>query len=172
VNWLPDLSGMLAELWPQGGPVWDALARVTLHGSRGPGVLLVEAKSYPQELYSNGCCASEVSRGQIVRALQNTQRWLGVEQTDWTGPLYQSANRLAHLYFLREVAGVPTWFVNLCFAGDPLRRVVPPLTPSLGSRPRLPGLGRAGELACRVPSSWELPARAPGVLASLVRLLP
>ena len=72
---LLDLSGMLAEFWPQGGPVWDALARVNLPGSHRTGVLLVEAKSYPQEMYSNGCCASEASRGQIVRALQKTQRW-------------------------------------------------------------------------------------------------
>jgi hypothetical protein len=122
---LLDLSGMLAEFWPQGGPVWDGLARVNLPGSHRTGVLLVEAKSYPQEMYSNGCCASEVSRGQIVRALQKTQRWLGVEHADWTGPLYQSANRLAHLYFLRELAGVPAWFVNLCFVGDPHRPTPP-----------------------------------------------
>jgi hypothetical protein len=122
---LLDHFGMLGEFWPQGGPVWDALARVTQPGSGLTGVLLVEAKSYPQEMYSSGCCASEISRGQIVRALQQTQQWLGVEQADWTGPLYQSANRLAHLYFLRELAGVPTWFVNLCFAGDPHRPTPP-----------------------------------------------
>jgi hypothetical protein len=40
---------------------------------------------------------------------------------DWTGPLYQFANRLAHLYFLREVARVPAWFVNVCFTSDPHR---------------------------------------------------
>ena len=78
--------------------MWDALARVTLLDSGRTGVLLVEAKSYPQEMYSNGCCASEVSRTQIVKALQQTQRWLAVDNVDWTGPLYQSANRLAHLY--------------------------------------------------------------------------
>jgi hypothetical protein len=122
---LLEVSGMLAEFWPQGGPVWDALARVTLPGSESTGVLLVEAKSYPQEMYSSGCCASDVSRGQIVRALQRTQQWLELEPADWTGPLYQSANRLAHLYFLRELAGVPTWFVNLCFAGDPHRPTPP-----------------------------------------------
>jgi hypothetical protein len=124
---LLDLSGMLAGFWPQGGPVWDALARVTLPDSGRTGVLLVEAKSYPLEMYSNGCCASKVSRTQILKALQQTRHWLAVGDADWTGPLYQSANRLAHLYFLREVAGIPTWFVNICFAGDPHRPTPPPV---------------------------------------------
>jgi hypothetical protein len=115
---LPDLSGMLASFWPRGGPVWDGLARVSLPELDRPGVLLVEAKSYPLEMYSNGCCASKVSRSRIVDALQRTQHWLGVDHTDWTGPLYQTANRLAHLYFLRELAGVPTWLVNVYFTGD------------------------------------------------------
>ena len=32
--------------------------------------------------------------------------------------MYQYANRLAHLYFVREVLRVPAWLVNLCFIGD------------------------------------------------------
>jgi hypothetical protein len=124
---LLDLSGMLAEFWPQGGPRWDALACVILPNSDRTGVLLVEAKSYPQEMYSNGCCASEASRTKILKALQRTRQWLSVDSADWTGPLYQFANRLAHLYFLRELAGVPTWFVNICFAGDPHRPTPPPV---------------------------------------------
>lgn len=32
---------------------------------------------------------------------------------------YQSANRLAHLYFFREIADIPTWLVNVYFANDP-----------------------------------------------------
>jgi hypothetical protein len=31
---------------------------------------------------------------------------------------YQSANRLAHLYFLREIAKVPAWLANIYFVGD------------------------------------------------------
>ena len=116
---LSDLSGKLAGFWPKGGPVWDGLARVTLPEFERTGVLLVEAKSYPLEMYSNGCCASKASRSRSVDALQRTQQWLGVDNSDWTGPLYQSANRLAHLYFLRGLAGVPTWFVNVCVTGDP-----------------------------------------------------
>ena len=35
------------------------------------------------------------------------------------GPLYQSANRMAHLYFFREIAGVPAWLANINFLNDP-----------------------------------------------------
>jgi hypothetical protein len=82
----------------------DGLARVTLPDSGRTGVLLVQAKSYPLEMYSNGCSASEVSRTQILEALQQTRCWLPVSPADWTG-LYQSAIRLAHLYFMRDLAG-------------------------------------------------------------------
>lgn len=107
----------LRAFWPRGGPVWDALAVV--EGSQR-GVVLVEAKSHPQEVYGNGCQAKGASRRQIAAALDRTKAWLGVSPgVDWMGPLYQSANRLAHLYFLREVIGVPAWLVNLYFVGDP-----------------------------------------------------
>ena len=55
----------------------------------------------------------------IESSLNETKNWLGVApEADWLGPLYQSANRLAHLYFFREVAKVPAWLVNVCFTED------------------------------------------------------
>ena len=115
------LAGKLVgEFWPRRGPCWDALAVVEIAG--GParrGVVLVEAKSYREEMYSNGCQASPRSRQRIEAALEKTKRWVGVpKDVDWTGPLYQSANRLAHLYFFLE-AGVPAWLVNVYFLCDP-----------------------------------------------------
>ena len=38
---------------------------------------------------------------------------------DWLGKLYQSANRYAFLYFLREVCGVEVYLVNVYFVNDP-----------------------------------------------------
>ncbi len=116
---LLEFAGELAQFWPQGGPKWDALAKIQLSHGGGCGVLLVEAKSYPKEMSSNGCLACEASRTRIVNSLEAARVWLRAEAADWTGPLYQYANRLAHLFFLRHVAGIPTWFVNVCFAGDP-----------------------------------------------------
>ena len=84
------------------------------------GILLVEAKSYPGEIYGVGCKASPASRKKIEDALDRTKKWCGVPaDTDWTGPLYQSANRLAHLYFFRKIAGVPAWLANINFLNDP-----------------------------------------------------
>jgi len=110
----------LSEFWPTQGPCWDALA--TLSGDPFKGVILVEAKSYLNEIYSEGTKAEGSSLRQIEKALAETKAWLAVpEFADWKGPLYQSANRLAHLYFLRQVAGVPAWLVNLYFLNDPYK---------------------------------------------------
>ena len=88
--------------------------------SDSQGVVLVEAKSNLSEVYGNGCQASAKSRKQIEAALGRTKRWLDVpELLDWTGPLYQMANRLAHLYFFREIVRVPAWLVNVYFVDDP-----------------------------------------------------
>ena len=114
-------AAALSRFWPRGGPVWDALAAVeTARTPDSRGVLLVEAKSHVREVYGGGCKASARPRKAIEAALELTKRWLGVPlDSDWTGALYQSANRLAHLYFFREVMGVPAWLVNVYFINDP-----------------------------------------------------
>jgi len=115
------LSAELRAFWPRGGPVWDALASIDFHKDKNnKGILLVEAKSYPAEIYGSGCKASPTSRKKIEDALNRTKKWCGVStDIDWTGSLYQSANRLAHLYFFREIAGVPAWLANINFLNDP-----------------------------------------------------
>jgi hypothetical protein len=55
----------------------------------------------------------------IQTALDATKTWLGVfPDVDWPGRLYQSANRYACLYFLREISGVQAFLVNVYFVGD------------------------------------------------------
>jgi len=105
----------LLEFWPQNGPCWDALARI-----KG-GCLLIEAKSHVQEVYSDGCGAtSPISKQKIQAAFDATKAWLGVPPyVEWTGRLYQSANRYASLYFLREIGGIQAYLVNVYFVGDP-----------------------------------------------------
>jgi hypothetical protein len=120
---LSDLASELAEFWPTGGPHWDALGLVHLPGDVRSGVLLVEGKSYPAELFGSGMGAKPGSRSydRIVKSLADTQQKLGITgktPEDWCGRLYQSANRLAHLNWLRE-QGVKAWLVHLLFTGDP-----------------------------------------------------
>lgn len=65
--------------------------------------------------------AGTPNRKLIDDALAWTQQQLGVSGksvADWTGPLYQSANRLAHLSWLRS-RGVRAWLVHLLFTDDP-----------------------------------------------------
>ncbi|MBI9076598.1 MAG: hypothetical protein JEZ02_14420 [Desulfatibacillum sp.] len=82
--------------------------------------ILVEAKSHVHEMYGNGCQASPKSRKLIDKALSEVKDFFDIPQeTDWTGPLYQSANRLAHLYFFREICRIPAWLANVYFADDP-----------------------------------------------------
>ena len=114
------LSPKLAEFWPSGGPVWDALA--TVRGrTAGEGVILAEAKSHVPELGnpSYACKAKGKSLEKIMSSLATVKQVLGIKsEVDWTGEFYQYANRLAHLYFMNIVGQVPTWMVFIYFTGD------------------------------------------------------
>ena len=158
-----DLAVVLAAFWPRGGPQWDALATVRLgdqtslqggHSAKpSSGVLLVEAKSYPAEMESSGCRAGGRSRALIERSLTEAMRWFGADPADWCGPLYQFANRLAHVYFFRERAGVPAWFVNVCFVNDPRTPTTEEEWRRACTSPTGPGIQRCGDpLRCeRIP---------------------
>lgn len=141
----------LLAFWPKGGPCWDALARLSFNdGHRG--CLLVEAKSHVSEIYGNGCRASDASRQQICEALRRTKNWLGVApEADWTGELYQSANRYAHLYFLRVIAGIDAFLVNTYFIDDPRSR-----TTIQEWGPAINGVKQQLGLASPVPFSSEV----------------
>ncbi len=119
---LSEFGEVLSRFWPTGGPCWDALGLVTSSDSGRPDVILVEAKSHIPEVYGTGCQAGKRSRKLIEHSLAAAKRWCGASQdADWTGALYQSANRLAHLYFLREVLKRRAWLINVYFLNDPIR---------------------------------------------------
>ena len=104
----------LREFWPKGGPVWDGLATT----DRGD-LILVEAKSHLSELESNPTAASGLSLARIRRSMEETKHFFGLDpDIDWCGRYYQYANRLAHLYFLRELNGLPAHLCFLYFIGD------------------------------------------------------
>lgn len=113
----------LNSFWPTFGPCWDALAILTtsLHASL-PIALLVEAKSHVQEVYGNGCQAAGNSRALIESSLSAAKRWCDARaDADWTGPLYQCANRISHLYFMRQRLNRPCFLISLYFVDDPYR---------------------------------------------------
>ena len=103
----------LESFWPNRGPQWDALARTSTNQ-----IILVEAKANIPEIVSPGTSASPESRALIENSLAETKRYLRVpEDIPWSGRLYQYANRVAHLYLLRELNGVDAHLIFLYFTG-------------------------------------------------------
>lgn len=122
---LGHLQGSLLEFWPQKGPSWDALAVADGAGESGQrAVILVEAKSHRLEICSSGCGAGADSKRKIDAALVEAKlAYKAEKRVEWDSYLYQYANRLAHLHFLREIVTPPVdaWMVNLYFTDDPYR---------------------------------------------------
>jgi hypothetical protein len=107
-------AASLREFWPLSGPRWDALGRT------GSTYFLVEAKANIPELISDCQATAPHSREMIAAALRRTQQWLGASpHVDWLTGFYQYANRLAHLYFMREIARVDAYMVFLYILNDP-----------------------------------------------------
>jgi len=107
-----DLVESLQAFWPKCGPRWDGLGKPT-----GDGVVLVEAKSHLGELTSK-CGAGKDSLPLISGSLGWAKCRFGAFATsNWHGPYYQYANRLAHVEFLRH-HGVDTVLVFVYFCDD------------------------------------------------------
>ena len=108
----------LVDFWPNGGPVWDGLAKTDKTDKKD--ILLIEAKSHIGELRSTLRAKTTNSLRKICQSLTQTQGFLGVESLlDWGTPFYQYTNRLAHLYFLREMNKLPAYLVFVYFINDP-----------------------------------------------------
>lgn len=104
----------LEDYWPLQGPVWDGLARTS-----GGLYLLIEAKANIPEFDTSPTGATGTSLHKIRESLDETREFLGVRsKTDWSMCFYQYANRLAHLYFLRELNKVDAILVFVYFVGD------------------------------------------------------
>jgi hypothetical protein len=104
----------LRDFWPRLGPQWDGLATTSSNQ-----VILVEAKGHDAEVESPGSGASPDSLALIERSLAEAKAYYGVKpDVSWSGKYYQYANRLAHLYFLREVNEEQAHLVFLYFYGD------------------------------------------------------
>ena len=105
----------LADFWPRFGPQWDGLA-VTDNGQ----ILLVEAKAHISEMVTAPSQArGEAALKKIHESLGETKSFLKSRApVDWSASFYQYANRLAHLYWLRELNGLDAHLVNIFFLND------------------------------------------------------
>jgi hypothetical protein len=111
---LPNRS--LAEFWPPRGPVWDALGV-----SSGGAKILVEAKAHIAEAASPSSKASPSSLAHIRRSLEEARAFYAPRaKAEWSGSLYQYANRLAYHYLLNRLNGISSRlvFLDFCNATD------------------------------------------------------
>jgi len=105
----------LAEFWPTLGPRWDALGR-----SSSGRALLIEAKAYIEEIVSPPSKASEESLSLIRQSLREVKDFLRIKsEHDWSALFYQYTNRLAHLYYLRQLNSVDAYLIFIYFVGAP-----------------------------------------------------
>ncbi|MBR9802641.1 hypothetical protein GYB59_13570 [bacterium] len=113
------LEKPLNQFWPNGGPHWDGLA-ITQSGE----VILVEAKANIVEFATDPSAAGEESKPAILDSLGEVQQFMRIGEKRrrpelWFNAFYQYANRIAHLYYLRELNGIPTHLICLDIINDP-----------------------------------------------------
>jgi hypothetical protein len=102
----------LRQFWPKRGPQWDALG-IQRDLRR---YYLVEAKANIPELGSS-CQAEDPNSIHLIE--KSLVQALGIAPNlPWQQGFYQYANRLAHLYFLREIAKVDAVLVLVYFLND------------------------------------------------------
>ena len=110
-----ELKMPLEEFWPKSGPRWDGLAR-----TRDGKLILAEAKAHIEESVDYRSKASPDALFRIEKRLDEAKSAFRAN-TDacWHAPLYQMANRLAHLYYLAEVNKQDAFLVFIDFANAP-----------------------------------------------------
>ena len=109
---LEKYSEKLHGFWPKGGPQWDALGK----GDRDDTIFLVEAKANIPEINSSIQAKFANSISKIHTSLHETQKFLNCKKAlNWEEGFYQYANRIAHLYFFREICCIEAYLIFIYF---------------------------------------------------------
>lgn len=109
------LTMPLAEFWPRSGPRWDGLGR-TADGK----LILIEAKAHIAEAVDYHSKATGDALRRIEQRLDEAKAAFGAARDAcWHTPLYQMANRLAHLHFLAGMNGQDAYLMFVYFAHAP-----------------------------------------------------
>jgi hypothetical protein len=109
------LTMSLDDFWPKSGPRWDGLARTT-DGK----LILVEAKAHIDEAVDFRSKASPEALRRIQSRLGEAQlAFCASKDACWHAPLYQMANRLAHLHYLAGINDKDAYLVFIDFANAP-----------------------------------------------------
>ncbi|MFH7321619.1 hypothetical protein ACHHRT_13585 [Desulfurivibrio sp. D14AmB] len=110
-----DLTMPLDEFWPKSGPRWDGLARTS-----DDKLILIEAKAHIDEAVDYRSKASDDALRRIKQRLDEAKTaFRASNDACWHAPLYQMANRLAHLYYLAGINKKDAYLVFIDFANAP-----------------------------------------------------
>jgi len=105
---------MLSKFWPRSGPQWDALGKL-----ENKYHFIVEAKANIPEISSSCMATSEKSKITIENSIARTKQFLNATSgQNWINGFYQYANRISHLYFLREICRVNAYLIFVYFCND------------------------------------------------------
>lgn len=104
----------LKQFWPNKGPNWDGLAKYKNK------IFIIEAKAHISEQQIESTDSKDKSLSLIENSLQKTKNFLEVKSNvSWCkNNYYQYANRLAHLYFLRELNNIDAHLLFIYFLND------------------------------------------------------
>lgn len=105
----------LKNFWPKGGVNWDGLAKA------GETVFIMEAKAHISEIKIESTRASSVKSLELIeKSLNETKEFLNIKSDiSWCKKnYYQYANRIAHLYYLREKNKIDAHLLFIYFLND------------------------------------------------------
>lgn len=105
----------LNDFWPNGGANWDGLAK------DNETIFLIEAKAHISEQMIESTVATSIeSINLIKKSLEETKAFLDVKSdVSWCKEnYYQYANRIAHLYYLREINKIDAHLLFIYFLND------------------------------------------------------
>ncbi len=106
----------LNDFWPISGPRWDGLGKTNTKK-----YFLIEAKAHIEEAvdYNTGA-TSQLSIDLIKKSIDNTKQFYSDNtKSYWQMPFYQYANRLAHLYYLKELNHLNAYIIFIYFCNAP-----------------------------------------------------
>lgn len=106
----------LKEFWPSSGPRWDGLGKTNTNK-----YFIIEAKAHIEEAvdYSSGATAIK-SINLIEKSIEEAKNFYSDNQSAyWQKPFYQYANRLAHLYYLKELNDLNVFVIFIYFCNAP-----------------------------------------------------
>lgn len=105
----------LKDFWPEPGANWDGLAK------DGETVFIMEAKAHISEINIDSTRASSGKSLELIeKSLNETKEFLNIKSDiSWCKEnYYQYANRIAHLYYLREKNKIDAHLLFIYFLND------------------------------------------------------